>query len=293
MSNLAETYIPFDTGPGATATPDRWRRMSRGFRYNGVVPGYSNMFSATIAAGVVTINPGGIWVDGFYGETTVAHTVSSVGLGAGLVVLRADPTARTIGFFYLPGVQGTILPTQSLTGIYEIPLYYVQTSTAMLDVRQFATATNDNYRPVTPNGPYNNSNYCARGRMYRVNAYTTSTANNNYGFDTVDYGNAYFSSWQFVCPYSDDYLVTAQVGFICNAIGQWYNMRIVRNGATMDWNGTTNSSVVGAYMSCQLTDIIPCKAGDTINIQHNCSTTGCQGLVGKDRAYFAVRSMSR
>src|SRR5215831_8844162 len=294
MSNLAETYIPFDTGPGATATTARWRSMSRGFRYNGIVPGFANQFTATISAGVLAIQPGAVWVDGFYAETTTNHTVSSTGLGPGLTVLRADPVARTIAFFYLPAVTVPNQPAPALsTGVYEIPLYYVVSQTTFNDVRQFATATNDNCRAPASNGPYNNSNYCARGRMWRSGSYGTSTAVNNYGFDTVSYGAAFFSGWQFVCPYSDDYLVVASVGFISSAVGQWYNARIARGASVIAWSGTTNASAVGATMNCQVQDIVPCKAGDTLYVQHWCSTNGLQGSVGQDRAYFSVRSLSR
>jgi hypothetical protein len=299
VSNLADTYVPFDTGPGATATPARWRSMSRGFQWNGIIPGYATQFAATIANGVVTIQPGAVWVDGFYGEITVNHTVSSAGLGPGLIVLRADPVARTIGFVYLPGAQGTVLPNQpppnQATGTYEIPLYYVTTATAFLDVRQFATATNDNYRPASPStGPYNNSNSCARGRLYRTNPYTTITTVTNYGFDSVSYGALFWSGYTFICPYADDYLVIGQTGFAASAAGQWYNMWIRRNSNDVSFMSSL-ATAGGTWCMVNVSDIIPCKAGDSLTITHRCSTNGLQGLVGQSGsiAFFAVRALSR
>jgi len=291
MSNLTENYFPFDTGPGATATPDRWRRMGRQFQWSGIIPGYANQFSATISNGILTINPGAIWVDGFYGETTTAHTVSSSGLGPGLCVLRVDPVAKTIGFYYLPGITTPNQPAQPNVGIYEIPLYYVSSPTAFTDVRQFATATSD--WSTTRGLNSNNSNYCARGRMHRDAAYGTSTTLYTYGFDTVDYGASFFSGYTFICPYADDYFVHAQVGFISNASGQWYNMRLCRNGTYTVWAGTNNTVLAGAVIPIAATDIMPCKAGDQITVQHNCSTNGLQGMVGGYSAYFCVRAMSR
>jgi hypothetical protein len=304
MSNLTETYIPFDAGPGVNATLPRWRSMSRDFQWNGIIPGFATQFAATIAVGVITIQPGAVWVDGFYGETTINHTVSSAGLGPGLVVLRADPAARTIGFFYLPGAQGTVLPHQPApnvsTGTYEIPLYYITTATAFNDVRQWATATNDNYRPPVPTGPaganatrpYSNSNYCARGRLWRYGAYSTSTALNNYGFDTVSFGAEFFSSYIFYCPYSDDYFVKAQIGFVSTGPNQWANVRIV-HGSTVVATYGCNAPYAGNVLTLPVSDIVACKGGDPIYIQHWCSTTGLQGLTGMDRAFFSVRALSR
>lgn len=288
---VVDTYIPFDSGQGATATPANWRAMGRQFRYSGVVPGYANAFSATISAGKLTIQPGAAWIDGYYGEIISSKQVDSTGLGSGLVVLRLSTTARTITLTYLPGVTTPSQQTASPT--YDIPLYYISTSTAFTDVRQFTTATSD--WSTTRGQAFNNSNYCARGRVHRVGGYTTSTVTSNYNFDTVDYGGNFFSGYTFVCPYADDYLVISQVGFVANAAGQWTNMHLIHNSGNTSssfWSGSSTSSAAGQVIICRISDIVACKAGDTLFIQHLCSTNGLQGAVGGYNPFMAVRAQS-
>lgn len=139
---LLDSYFPFDQGLGATATPANWRQMARLWYGSGVVPGNGAQFAATIAASIVTIQPGAAWVDGFYGATTVNKTVSSLGLGSGLVAARMDLNARTITFVYLPGGSPTVNPPNfsqnPLVSTYDIPLWYVTSATAITDVRQYS-----------------------------------------------------------------------------------------------------------------------------------------------------------
>jgi hypothetical protein len=234
-----------------------------------MVPSYKNQFAATLAGGVLTIQPGGDWIDGFYGETTgnKALTVTN-----GTVVARMDPTGRQIIFALLPTPQQ---PTQNLTDIFEIPLWVI-TGTALGDVRQFANAV---------------PGQAARGKVHRVAGYGTSTATLVYGFDTIDYGTNWSGIYTFVCPYAADYLCHAQVGFATTLANQWYNIHLLHNNVSTVWSGTPDSTIAGAAQVCQATDVIPCKAGDTLQVSHTCSTTGLQGYVGADRAYFTVRAM--
>jgi hypothetical protein len=132
--SLTDNYFPFDTGPGAGATPDRWRRMARNFYGSGVVPGYLNQCIPSLAAGVVTIGTGAMWIDGFYGENTVAKTVGVS--GNGMVVGRMDPTGRTIQYLFVP--NQTVPSQAGVTGIYEIPIMQVAGGTTGTDIRQFA-----------------------------------------------------------------------------------------------------------------------------------------------------------
>jgi len=135
---LVDTYFPFDTGPGNSATRDRWRSMARLFNPPGVVPGYANQCIPSIAGSQVSIGLGAMWIDGFYGEiSTVAKTVTVT--GPGQVVACMDPNDRSIKIFFRPG-QNT--PTQNLTGIYEIPLAQIAGTTTftLTDIRQFALA---------------------------------------------------------------------------------------------------------------------------------------------------------
>jgi hypothetical protein len=285
MSNL-DVYVPFDQGAGAAATPDHWRRMARGWEYNGVVPGYGQQFSASIANGILTLGTGAVWVDGFYGEVTTSKSVSSTGLGPGLVCARVDPTARTISFVYENATTGIVF-TQSLTGVYDIPLYHVDSATGFTDMRQFTTATADWTVSGQPYPAY-----------WRNGAYSTSTANTVYGFDSIAWGNQFFSnSYTFVCPYADDYLCIAQIGFNPTAANQWYNLVICRNAVGLGetgfaWHGL-NAPYAGAYTTCTAKDIIPCKTGDSLYVRHWASTAGCSGLTGYAYAFMNIRAMSR
>jgi len=131
---LLDIYYPFDTGAGASATPPRWRAMARYFFGSGVIPTVGNKLAATLAGSVVTIQTGAGWFDGFYGENDSNKTVSVS--GNGMVVARMDPNARTIAFYFVPNQT---VPTQSLTGLYEIPLLRV-TGTTATDIRQYSTS---------------------------------------------------------------------------------------------------------------------------------------------------------
>jgi hypothetical protein len=276
MSNiLVDQFFPFDTGPGATATPTRWRSMARLFYGSGVVPGNQNQFSCTLTGGVLTISTGAAWIDGFYGENDAAKTLAIS--GNGMVVARMDPNLREIMFVFVPSQT---VPTQQPTGIFEIPLYQV-TGTTLTDIRQFAIAT---------------PSAIARARVYRNGAYTTPTALTNFGFDTVSYGTGFTISGTtagtyFTCPYSADYLVSAQIVFQATAANQWYNIRLLHNGAVINWNGTPDATG-SAELPCSLNDVVPCKTGDTLVCQHNCSTAGLQGVVGPSIAWMTVRALS-
>jgi microcystin-dependent protein len=128
---IVDNYFPFDTGPGSAATAARWRLMARVWSTSGVVPNYLNNCNPTLAGSVVTIDTGALWIDGYYGEIDSPKTVSTTGNGT--VVAHMDPNARQITVTFT-----TTVLTQSLTGVYEIPLARV-TSGALTDIRQFAS----------------------------------------------------------------------------------------------------------------------------------------------------------
>lgn len=247
--------------------------MARLWYGSGVVPGNQNQLACTISGTVVTIQPGAVWVDGFYGQSNANKTVSGVS-GTGTIIARLDVTSRQIYFMFV-----TTAIVQNPLANFDIPLYTVA-SGVLTDARQFCNA---------------DPQKIARGKRVRVAGYGTSTTVLTYGWDTTIYGTNWSGS-SFVCPYAADYLCISQVGFSSTAAGQWYNIRLVHtSGATtalVAWNGTSNATVAGAAMVAQVQDIVPCKAGDTLYIQHNCSTNGLQGYVGAAQAYFSVRALS-
>ena len=131
---VVDNYFPFDTGPGSTATAARrWRLMARLWSSTGVVPLYLNSLVPSIAGSVVTIGPGAVWIDGYYGESDSPKTVSVS--GNGMVVARMDPTARNILIIFVPNQT---VPTQNQNDIYEVPLALVTSGSILQDIRLFA-----------------------------------------------------------------------------------------------------------------------------------------------------------
>jgi hypothetical protein len=268
-----DNYFPFDSGSGQTATMTRWRLMGRLFCGSGVIPSNQSQFACTISGGVVTVQPGAAWIDGFYGESDANKTVAVS--GAGMIVAQMDPVNKYIRFVFQPGA--TYSPVQSPTGIFEIPLYTVS-GTTLTDVRQFA---------------YADPNKVAQCRVYRSATYPTATAFGSYGFNAPTPAPAGWNGSVYTVPYAAAYLVIAQIGFISSAVGQWYNAQIIHNGAAVAWSGTTNASAVNADMMVSVSDIIPCKTGDTIGLQHRCSTVIANaGVYGSQMAYMSIRAMS-
>jgi microcystin-dependent protein len=130
---IVENYFPFDSGDGSGATETRWRLMARLWYGSGIVPNYLNSMAPSLAGSVVTVAPGAVWLDGFYGESSTSKpfTIS----GSGLIVAHMDPASNQITIAWAPGVTG---PTQTPTGIYEVAIARI-TSGAMVDIRQFAS----------------------------------------------------------------------------------------------------------------------------------------------------------
>lgn len=267
---LLDSYFPFDQGPGATATPANWRQMARLWYGSGVVPGNQNQLVCTISAATVTIQPGAVWVDGFFGQSNANKAVTGVS-GTGTIVARLDVNSRQIYFMFVPSV------VQNPLGNFDIPLYSVAGG-VLTDIRQFCNA---------------DPQKVARGRMHRAGAHQTSTTVTTFVFDTVDYGSNW-SGATFLCPYAADYLCMAQVTFYPTAANQWLNIRLVRSSAgvatLMAWRGTDN--VASGLIPVSVQDVVPCKAGDTLYIQWNSSTTGLNGAPGSYYEWFSVRSLS-
>jgi hypothetical protein len=192
-----------------------------------------------------------------------------------MIVAQMDPTNKYIRFVFQPGASYS--PAQSLTGVFEIPLYTVS-GTTLTDVRQFALS---------------DPNKIAKVRMHRANPYYTSTTDARYGFDTYTYpvvGNP-APGGLYTCPYAADYLMICQGGFVSTGEPQSYVVEINHNGSNVAWNGR-NSAGPGEAVTATCTDIVPCKAGDTLCMYHHCSTNNLQGLTNSYTAYMSIRAMS-
>jgi len=138
VSNITpfDNYFPFDQGIGATASPGNWRLMARNWSNSGVVYGYASNLSCAIATGVITIQPGAVWIDGFYGQLNNPKTYSVAGLTyPGLLCAQLDMAQRTVSFVY---VAGTTPPVNTPgANQWTVPLYQVNSTTAIVDIRTY------------------------------------------------------------------------------------------------------------------------------------------------------------
>ena len=132
-----DNYFPFTSGPGAAATVARWRLMARNWVVggSGVLANYLNQCFPSLAGSTVTIGTGAVWVDGFYGEIDSPKTLATS--GNGMVVARMDPTAQIVQIVF---VAGQTVPTQNLTGIYEVGIAQI-TGGVLTDLRPLLQPT--------------------------------------------------------------------------------------------------------------------------------------------------------
>lgn len=126
---LLDNYFPFDAGPGTIANHFRWRQMARLWFPSGVISGYLNQLAPVLSGSNVTIDTGGVWVDGFYGENTVGLKTIAWS-GNGYIVARLDPVNQTITFNWVTAI------TQNPTSLWDISLASI-TSGVLTDTRSF------------------------------------------------------------------------------------------------------------------------------------------------------------
>jgi microcystin-dependent protein len=132
-----DNYFPFTSGPGAAATVARWRLMARNWVVggSGVLALYLNQCIPSLFGSTVTVGTGAVWADGFYGEIDSPKTLTIS--GNGMVVARMDPVAQVINVVF---VANQTVPTQTPTGIYEVPIAQV-TGTTLTDLRALLQPT--------------------------------------------------------------------------------------------------------------------------------------------------------
>ncbi|MBL1104950.1 hypothetical protein JK361_10140 [Streptomyces sp. 5-8] len=129
---MAQSSFPF--GSSQIATEDQWSSMFRMAQVDGVRatdPTGTNLRVSGSNASTVAVAAGEAWIQGTYYSNSASLNVSvPTNSGGGtarndLVVLRRDPSADSITVQYKTG--GTAFPTltQTLNGIWEIPLAQV------------------------------------------------------------------------------------------------------------------------------------------------------------------------
>jgi hypothetical protein len=126
---------PFDQGVGSNSGQVRWQKIGKLWSANGVVPqsvtGLSGELASTFSAGSITVQPGGVVINGTYGEMSTSTTIPA---GAnGLLVARLDNTNYQLIITFN---QGASTPVQTPT-TWELPLALL-TGTTLADQRSFA-----------------------------------------------------------------------------------------------------------------------------------------------------------
>lgn len=120
---VAMNVWPTDAVDGSVSSEARWRKMARGWQSTGVNAGTGADMVPTLAYPNLTVKAGSAWVDGAYcellGDQVLAVTPN------GLCVVRFDPAANTAQLLYLDGVT---TPSQSPTGVFEMPIALISGS---------------------------------------------------------------------------------------------------------------------------------------------------------------------
>ncbi len=114
MALPLETYMPYDSGPGANVTEDGWRQFAQFFRGDGVIRGELSEFKPFgDSTGMQTKVPAGrCWIKGQFGQNltqyVAAHPASDPTLGRrDIVILRNDFTANRIEIDVLVGTPAS------------------------------------------------------------------------------------------------------------------------------------------------------------------------------------------
>jgi hypothetical protein len=115
---VAMNVWPTDAASGSVATEARWRKMGRVWAPSGVVAGLGAEMAPSLAYPNLTIGDGAAWVDGHYAELVSSQVLTAT--ANGLAVVRFDPAANSAELLWR---DGATVPTQSLTGIWELPIY--------------------------------------------------------------------------------------------------------------------------------------------------------------------------
>lgn len=164
MAVLLDTYMPFDSGPGASVTEAGWREMMKHVNgtASGVIRGNGNDFSvfADSTGMQVKVNTGEAWVRGHYGKSTALKTLPIAANATGAtridrVVLRADFVNDRIEVDVLTGTASAPTATQN-TSIWETSLALVSVANGAVtiaagnvtDARSFTTVFAENSQTV-------------------------------------------------------------------------------------------------------------------------------------------------
>lgn len=141
MPNFDE-YFPFDPGFGASANAARWRKMANLWMADGVVANYPygalaanrELYASTPTGNATTVQPGAVFIHGYYAEISTAQTIS--GLGTGTIVAQVNFNTEVVTLLY----RDTVVDYgaggfEQDANIWEIPIWGVTAGTTLLDLR--------------------------------------------------------------------------------------------------------------------------------------------------------------
>lgn len=212
------TVWPTDSpSDGSVSSEARWRRMARLWVPSGVDQTRGGLLVPTLVAGpAVQVAPGGVWIDGHFGDLATQQTLAVPASANGLVVTRFTPADNRLELLYRDGVS---VPTQGDPS-WELPIALL-TAGALGDRRVFANGSTPaalnfaalklNY-PAPPDGfqcvtlddgrtytrrvaatSYNNATIAAPSNRWETRAYTyiasrTSDSGGIAAFTPADFG---------------------------------------------------------------------------------------------------------
>jgi len=142
---LFDEYFPFDPGFGAAANAARWRKMANLWMSDGVVANYPygaaatarELYASPISGGSSTLQPGAVFIHGYYAEISTAQTITGIGTN-GTIVAQVDFNNEICQLLYRDGVvdYGSNIATnyQQDNNKWEVPIWLV-TAGALVDIR--------------------------------------------------------------------------------------------------------------------------------------------------------------
>ena len=138
---VLDEFFPFDLGFGYPANTTRWRKMAQLWQSDGVYGGYLNQLSAALAGTTVTVQSGGLFIHGYYGEVQNPQSLTGIGTN-GTVVAGVDLVNQSVSIYYRDqvvdyGPNATTNFAQN-ANTWEIPLWLVSGST-LIDLRTMIT----------------------------------------------------------------------------------------------------------------------------------------------------------
>jgi len=298
---------PFDQGVGSNSGQVRWQKVGKLWSANGVVPqavtGLAGELSSSFATGNITVQPGGVVINGTYGE--LANVTNVPAASNGLLVARLDNANYQLVVAFNAGAS---TPVQNPT-TWELPLASLS-GTTLTDQRSFA-----NPRTAFPNPPggaavstYTDSTgrvYCSKNgsawlpatqvlksKVYR-NAAWTQTSGATVPFDVASWDPYQLSNGTtFTAPIAGDYLFSFQVGVANQPAQYWLVGQVRRGGAAVrnytGWNaGTTPGN---CYV--QGSDQVQLAAGDGCDIYVTILGGNLPGITGFVATYVDWRYLS-